>query len=121
MTLLKLLFVSTFVICSSAIAAEPAYRFEINDDQKSFHFTLENLSSETITCSKIEITAKVGDGDDSEVLATYKLTLKNQVLKPNSKIENSNVGIDFLAQKAKNLKNTGLIYYGQYEVLLNCK
>jgi len=121
MNILKFFMIATFTFGSNAFAAAPSFTFDSNQDQKSYRFTIGNETNEAITCSLIEISAKVGTGDCSDSILTYKHTVKNQVFKPNSKLENSNFGIDFLARKNKSQADRSLIYCGQPEVKFNCK
>jgi hypothetical protein len=121
MNLWKLFLIAAFTFGSTAFAAAPSFKFESNDDQRSFRLTLENPSSNKISCSLIEVSASIGSGDCGDVLAIYKFALKNQTFKGKSKIENANFGIDYLAQKVRALKNPILIYCGQPEVTLICE
>ncbi len=108
-------------LSSTAFASPPSFNLDSNEDQRSFHLTLENTTSHKMLCSLIEITANIGNGDCTELVASFKFAIKNQEFKSNSKIENSNVGIDYLAQQIKVRKNAGLIYCGQPEITFNCK
>ncbi|MCX6128985.1 MAG: hypothetical protein NTX25_07960 [Proteobacteria bacterium] len=119
--ILRISVLAAIVYGTASLAAVPSFRFESNNDHKSFNFIMSNESDEPIACSLIDISVMVSDEDCTAQLSTYKYSIKNQPLKPKSKIENATFGIDFVALKNKSQKVRNLIYCGAPEVKFNCQ